>query len=75
MTKKAAAILKQKQILMKLQSTIIPDENFHNRWVVDEELANAIKDGEGAQIVTLKEFNFVIKRTSTWRTLESMETL
>ena len=47
---------------MKLQSTIITDETFHNRWVLDEEMANAIKDEEGFQIGTLKEFNFVIKK-------------
>ena len=56
---------------MKLQLTIIPDENFHNRWVVDEELDNAINDEEGAQIGTFKEFNFVIKKNFNMENFES----
>eukprot|EP00532_Pseudo-nitzschia_australis_P019565 CAMPEP_0168309282 /NCGR_PEP_ID=MMETSP0142_2-20121227/66195_1 /TAXON_ID=44445 /ORGANISM="Pseudo-nitzschia australis, Strain 10249 10 AB" /LENGTH=147 /DNA_ID=CAMNT_0008261993 /DNA_START=169 /DNA_END=612 /DNA_ORIENTATION=- len=44
---KAANIQKQKLILMKVHSTIFNYDFFHNRCVIDEELASAIKDEEG----------------------------
>uniref|UniRef100_A0A7S4APX9 Uncharacterized protein n=1 Tax=Pseudo-nitzschia australis TaxID=44445 RepID=A0A7S4APX9_9STRA len=59
---KAANIQKQKLILTKVHSTIFSDEIFYNRWAMDEELASAIKDEEGLQIGTLRDFNFVIKK-------------
>jgi len=59
---KAANIQKQKLILMKVHSTIFNYDFFHNRCVIDEELASAIKDEEGLQIWTLKEFNLVLKK-------------
>eukprot|EP00532_Pseudo-nitzschia_australis_P008872 CAMPEP_0168177764 /NCGR_PEP_ID=MMETSP0139_2-20121125/8667_1 /TAXON_ID=44445 /ORGANISM="Pseudo-nitzschia australis, Strain 10249 10 AB" /LENGTH=117 /DNA_ID=CAMNT_0008096915 /DNA_START=255 /DNA_END=609 /DNA_ORIENTATION=+ len=59
---KAANIQKQKLILTKVHSTIFSDEIFYNRWAMDEELASAIKDEEGLQIGTLRDFNLVLKK-------------
>ena len=49
----------------ELMSTIIPeDSKYHNRWMIDEEIANAIKDGNGNAIGTYTNLNRIT--TTTW---------
>ena len=46
-------------------STIMPeDSKYHNRWMIDEEIANAIKDGNGNAIGTYTNLNIIT--TTTW---------
>ena len=39
------------QMYQKLMSTMIPNTKFHNRWIIDEESANAIKDDKEGNIL------------------------
>ena len=36
---------KIQQMYNEMMSTIIPDSKYHDRWMIDEEIANTIKDG------------------------------
>ena len=49
-------------VLEQLLSTIIPGNNFHDRWILDEEIANAIKDDKGSIISNYSNLNRLISR-------------
>lgn len=46
-------------------STIIPDHKYHDRWIIDEEITNAIKNGDGNAIGTYTNLNRIT--TTTWK--------
>jgi len=50
-------------VLEFLLSTIIPGNHFHDRWILDEEIANAIKDDKGSIISNYSNLNRLISRT------------
>ena len=49
-------------VMEQLLSTIIPGNNFHYRWILDEEIANAIKDDKGSIITNYSNLNRLISR-------------
>ena len=56
--------LKIQQMYQHLRATIISDRKYHDRWIIDEELANAIKDEEGNVLGTYTNLNRIT--TSLW---------
>ena len=54
---------KIQQMYNELMSTIIPDSKYHDRWMIDEEIANAIKDGNGNAIGTYTNLNIITTTT------------
>ena len=54
-------------------STIIPDTSFHNRWMSDEEILDAIKGYDGFLQTTNKLLNHAISRQCTFFNLFDLE--
>mmetsp|Transcript_5551 Transcript_5551/g.12164 ORF Transcript_5551/g.12164 Transcript_5551/m.12164 type:complete len:288 (+) Transcript_5551:391-1254(+) len=50
-------------VLEKLLSIIIPEKKFHDRWILDEEIATAIKDDKGSIISSFSNLNRLISKT------------
>jgi len=44
----------------QLLSNIIPGNNFHDKWILDKEIANAIKDDKRSIITTYSNLNRLI---------------
>ena len=53
-------------LLKNLLSNVIPERNFHHRCLVDEEIANAIKDDKGPIIGNFSNLNRLISRTRSF---------
>jgi len=49
-------------VLEQLLLTILPGNNFHDRWILDEEIANAIKDDKCSIITNYSNLNRLISR-------------
>eukprot|EP00532_Pseudo-nitzschia_australis_P004716 CAMPEP_0168180026 /NCGR_PEP_ID=MMETSP0139_2-20121125/10235_1 /TAXON_ID=44445 /ORGANISM="Pseudo-nitzschia australis, Strain 10249 10 AB" /LENGTH=58 /DNA_ID=CAMNT_0008100051 /DNA_START=192 /DNA_END=368 /DNA_ORIENTATION=+ len=58
MSRRSTAPLVMEQLL----STIIPGNNFHDIWILNEEKANAIKDDKGSIITNYSNLNRLISR-------------
>mmetsp|Transcript_772 Transcript_772/g.1476 ORF Transcript_772/g.1476 Transcript_772/m.1476 type:complete len:93 (+) Transcript_772:41-319(+) len=49
-------------VMEQLLSNIIPGNNFHDKWILDKEIANAIKDDKRSIITTYSNLNRLISR-------------
>ena len=57
--------LNVQQIYQQLMTTIIPDNTkYHDRWIINEEIADTIKDEEGNALGNYTNLNRIT--TSTW---------
>ena len=52
------------QTYNELMSTIIPISKYHDRRMIDEEIANAIKDKDGDAIGAYTNLNYI--QSSRW---------